>query len=120
MLDKEFLKTADTSVLIEAASECCRQQQKLLTSIEEEEDGWIDDFQRLEEVRSYILHLIDWQNQASQLQHRKALQLLQRLDQENRERLESVRDELAARLRQLRMKREMSSEYLSFQGTPRR
>jgi hypothetical protein len=115
MLDKQALQNADIEVLIAAAVECCRLQQAMFGRDDPFEEAWVLEFQQLEEVRSYILHLVDWKNSAELALHQEALRELQNLDQQNNTALTTGRDELASRLRQLRMKREMSSEYLSFQ-----
>lgn len=116
MLDKSALQAADTAVLIATALECCRQQQQMFGREDQFEPAWIDDFQRFEELRDYTVHQIDWQNEGALQQHSEALQQLLALDRQNRQRLEESRDDLASRLRQLRKKRDISSEYLSFQA----
>lgn len=113
MLDKTSLEGAAADVLIATAIECCRQQQDLLQT--EMEDAAVDKFQQLEDIRSFAIQQINWNDAGGLLEHKAALQQLQSLDLHVREQLISSRDQRAAAIRQLRQKRDVSSEYLNFQ-----
>ncbi len=116
MWDKSELQSADTELLVATALECCNQQQQMLGRESRFDEEWVTEFQRFEELRDYTLHLINWQDAGLVLQYKEALQQLWTVDQQNGQQLREARDELASRLRNLRRKRNISSEYLSFQG----
>lgn len=114
MLDKCALEDADSAMLTATALECSRQQQQMFSKDNCFDEDWLAEFQRFEELRSFALHQIDWQGVDIQ-QQKESLRQLQALDLEIRQQLERGRDELASRLHQLKKKRSISSEYLSFQ-----
>lgn len=113
MYSKTDLQDAPTEVLIATALECCRQQQELL-SAEMDDDG-VRRFEQLEDVRGFAVRQIDWSKGAVLLEHGDALRQLQEMDRLTSEQLAAIRDKLATGVRQLRRKRDVSSEYLSFQ-----
>ncbi|WP_432697708.1 hypothetical protein ACQUQP_05020 [Marinobacterium sp. YM272] len=113
MFNKTALEGATTEVLIATAIECSRQQQSLLKG--EMDENSVNLFGQYEEIRSYAIRHIAWDNPAKLLENIEALKQLAGLDRQVSKQLEASRDNLAAGIKQLKKKRGASSEYLRFQ-----
>jgi len=112
MLDKSILAHADIPTLIETAVECGRQQARILTGADELTDEQITRLQEIESVRSYVIHLIDWSKVPEGCE--RVLRQLQKLDADNRRRMESRREEMLKQMELLRKRRNVAGEYLNF------
>jgi len=112
MLDKSILAHADISTLIETALECGRQQAQILAGADELTEEQITRLQEIESVRSYVIHLIDWSKVPETCE--KGLRQLQKLDADNRQRMESRREEMLKQMELLRKRRNVAGEYLNF------
>jgi hypothetical protein len=112
-MDKTILAKADTSTQIEAALECCRQQAVLLNQSELSEQQ-LEQLHELEQIRSYIVRLIQWDRIRNLDQLRMSLEQLQSIDADNRALLTTRRDELRDQIELLKKRRNVAGEYLAF------
>lgn len=112
-MDKTILAKADTSTQIEAVLECCRQQAVLLNQSELSEQQ-LEQLHELEQIRSYIVRLIQWDKIQNLDQLRMSLEQLQSIDADNRALLTTRRDELRDQIELLKKRRNVAGEYLAF------
>jgi hypothetical protein len=112
-MDKTILAQADTSTQIEAALECCRQQAVLLNQSELSEQQ-LEQLHELEQIRSYIVRLIQWDKIQNLDQLRMSLEQLQSIDADNRALLTTRRDELRDQIALLKKRQNVAGEYLAF------
>lgn len=100
-------------ILIDALLECCRQQYSALQSGEVATAEAIDLLERLELVRSDLVHRVDWCALEVSDSTFTKLQELESLNSYNERQMRACRDRLEREIGVLKQRRKVSNSYYS-------
>jgi len=113
LMDISELNEADNKTLVKAATECSRQQCEILSAPDELGDDLLVKLEQLENVRSELIHRINWKQFSLDTDSALLLSELERLDQANQLSLKARHNNQLEVMNLVKKRRNVAEQYSS-------